>query len=98
MPDLQAREKLDSPVRGAAHCAMSAREPNCDFSRRYQISRRSFLATSLAGGAALMAGGLPSFLRAEDVSLDATIVELQAWLTSGAITSTSLTDEYLRSP
>ena len=43
-----------------------------------------------------MAGGLPSFLRAEDVSLDATIVELQAWLTSGAITSTSLTDEYLK--
>jgi amidase len=75
---------------------MSAREPNCDFSRRNQISRRSFLATSLAGGAALMAGGLPSFLRAEDVSLDATIVELQAWLTSGAITSTSLTDEYLK--
>ncbi|HEV8422182.1 MAG TPA: amidase family protein, partial [Chthoniobacterales bacterium] len=74
---------------------MSARD-NCDFSRRDQITRRSFLATSLAGGAALLAGGLPSLLRAEDLSLDVTILELQSWLASGTLTSTGLTEAYLQ--
>ena len=74
---------------------MSARD-NCDFSRRDQITRRSFLATSLAGGAALLAGGLPSLLRAEDLSLDVTILELQSWLASGTWTSTGLTEAYLQ--
>jgi amidase len=74
---------------------MNARD-NCGFSRRDQITRRSFLTTSLAGGAALLAGGLPSLLQAEDVSLDATILELQSWLASGVCTSSSLTDQYLK--
>jgi amidase len=74
---------------------MNARE-NCASSRRNQITRRSFLASSLAGGAALLTGGLPSLLRAEDVSLDVTILELQSLLASGVWTSESLTDEYLR--
>jgi amidase len=61
-----------------------------------EVSRRSFLATTLAGGAALFAGGLPSLLRAGDVSLDASITELQSLLSSAAMTSAGLTEKYLR--
>ena len=66
-----------------------------------EITRRHFLAGTLAGGAALCAGGLPSILRAatfgDDFSFaEATIPELQRLLQSGQWTSASLTEKYLR--
>ena len=61
-----------------------------------EISRRNFLATTLAGGAALFAGGLPSLLRAGSLPFDATISELQALLQRGEWTSAGLTEEFLR--
>jgi amidase len=61
-----------------------------------EISRRDFLATTLAGGAALLAGGLPSLLRAEEAAFDLTIPELQSRFASGALTSAGLTEQYLR--
>jgi amidase len=64
-------------------------------SGRGEITRRNFLATTFAGGAALLAGGLPSLLRADDAFLNASILELQALLSSGQLTSAGLTEKYL---
>src|SRR5262245_46459758 len=64
-------------------------------SERGEITRRNFLATTLAGGAALLAGGLPSLLRADDAFLDASTLELQVLLSSGQLTSAGLTERYL---
>jgi amidase len=68
------------------------------------MTRRSFLGTTLAGGAALMAGGitslLPTSLTAAALGddgpiIEATIPELQDLMASGALTSRQLTLRYL---
>ena len=64
------------------------------------VSRREFIGTTLAGSAALFAGGL-STLVARSTSavsaswIEATIPELQAFMNSGALTSVQLTTNYL---
>src|SRR5947207_8417211 len=64
------------------------------------VSRREFLGTTLAGSAALFAGGLstlvPRSTSAASASwIEATIPELQALMNSGALTSVQLTTNYL---
>ncbi len=64
------------------------------------VSRREFLGTTLAGSAALFAGGLtaltPRSTSAITASwIEATIPELQALMNSGALTSVQLTTNYL---
>lgn len=68
---------------------------------RDEVTRRAFLQTALAGGAALLAGGFPSLLRGANLAGDfpfteTTIPELQRALRSGQWTSASLTETYLR--
>lgn len=64
------------------------------------VTRREFLGTTLAGSAALMAGGL-SVLVARSTSaatgpwVEATIPQLQSLMNSGALTSAQLTSNYL---
>src|SRR5450432_2778261 len=70
------------------------------------VSRRMFVGTTLAGGAALLTGGAASLLRASSLSasamddsapwIEATIPELQALMASGQISSKQLTNGYLR--
>ncbi len=64
------------------------------------VSRRAFLGTTLAGSAALFAGGLstlvPRSTSAVSASwIEATIPELQALMNSGTLTSVQLTTNYL---
>jgi hypothetical protein len=64
------------------------------------VSRREFLGTTLAGSAALFAGGLtaltPRSTSAVSASwIEATIPELQTLMNSGALTSVQLTTNYL---
>ncbi len=64
------------------------------------VSRREFIGTTLAGSAALFAGGLstlvPRSTSAVSASwIEATIPELQALMNSGALTSVQLTTNYL---
>jgi amidase len=64
------------------------------------VSRREFLGTTLAGSAALLAGGLtaltPRSTSAITASwIEATIPDLQALMNSGALTSEQLTTNYL---
>ena len=66
------------------------------------VSRRSFLGTTLAGGAALYAGGITSLYgRSETLAdpavvfLEKTIPELQQLMNSGALSSFRLTLGYL---
>ncbi len=64
------------------------------------VSRREFIGTTLAGSAALFAGGLstlvPRSTSAASASwIEATIPELQALMNSGALTSVQLTTNYL---
>jgi amidase len=64
------------------------------------VSRREFLGTTLAGSAALLAGGLtaltPRSTSAITASwIEATIPDLQALMSSGALTSEQLTTNYL---
>lgn len=74
--------------------------------RRGGLTRRMFLGTGVAGGAALLAGGWPSILegapqRASRFSgdgapfVDATIPQLQAMMNAGQLTSRELTQGYL---
>ena len=65
------------------------------------VSRRAFIGTTLAGSAALMAGGLGTFV-AKSVSgassaswIEASIPDLQSAMASGALTSAQLTTNYL---
>jgi amidase len=70
------------------------------------ISRRAFLGTGVAAGAALLTGGWGSFARAsvppgaaaapEAIWLEKSIPELQALLSTGTLTSRELTQGYLR--
>ncbi|CAN5476141.1 amidase [soil metagenome] len=57
------------------------------------VTRRSFLGTTLAGGAALLAGGLNAFA-ARPPFIEKSIFELQNLMTSGALTSRELTADY----
>jgi amidase len=64
------------------------------------VSRREFLGTTLAGGAALFAGGLTALTPRSTSAIteswiEATIPELQALMDSGALTSEQLTTNYL---
>ncbi len=79
---------------------MSASHINVRSTRRGEVSRRSFLGTTLAGGAALCAGGVSSLVRlfaAENdfAFAEAGILDLQSLLQSGAMTSAGLTEKYL---
>jgi amidase len=70
------------------------------------VTRRAFVGTTLAGGAALLTGGITSLLHASSATavflgddgpiIEATIPELQALMESGALTSRQLTREYLQ--
>ena len=57
------------------------------------VTRRSFLGTTLAGGAALLAGGLNAFA-AKPPFIEKGILQLQRLMTSGALTSRELTSNY----
>src|SRR5215213_2603654 len=64
------------------------------------VTRRAFVGTTLGGSAAILAGGLGALMvrqaRAASTSwVEATIPELQAMMTSGALTSSQLTTNYL---
>src|SRR6266853_5804308 len=63
------------------------------------VSRRAFLGTTLAGGAARFAGGLGSLVPRSTIAsasfIEATIPELQALMNSSALTSVQLTNNYL---
>jgi amidase len=69
-----------------------------------EVTRRSFLATTAAGSAALLTGGLSSLFRT-DVSaakvagglfVEATIPQLQAMMASGQLTSKGLVQGYIQ--
>jgi amidase len=67
---------------------------------RHTVTRRTFLGTTLAGGTALLAGGLNwltprSSLAAAANFIEATIPELQELMSSGMLTSVQLTTSYL---
>jgi amidase len=75
-------------------------KPRDIIANRDGVSRRKFLGTTLAGSAGLLAGGLnslvPRSLSAGTGSfIEATIPELQALMSSGALTSVQLTTRYL---
>lgn len=67
------------------------------------VSRRSFLGTTLGGGAALLTGGLASSFPSSALAvfddnapwIEATIPKLQRLMASGALTSRNLTQSYL---
>ena len=64
------------------------------------VSRREFLGTTLAGSAALFAGGLSTLVPRSTSGataswIEATIPDLQALMNSGALTSEQLTSNYL---
>ena len=65
-----------------------------------QISRRTFIGTTLGGSAALLAGGLSSLITRSTSAatgswIEATIPQLQALMNSGALTSAQLVTNYL---
>jgi len=65
-----------------------------------QISRRTFIGTTLGGSAALLAGGLSSLVTRSTSAatgswIEATIPQLQALMNSGALTSAQLVTNYL---
>ena len=70
------------------------------------VSRRVFLGTGAAGGAALLTGGLNSLFvpsiaaaaapGADEVWMEKSILELQALMASGELTSRALTLGYLQ--
>ncbi len=69
------------------------------------FTRRAFVGTTLAGGAALLTGGVASLLRASPASagalgdaaswIEASVPELQALMASGQLSSSGLTERYL---
>lgn len=73
---------------------------------RAAVSRRTFLGASAAGGAALLAGGWSSLLRAAPAAMpaygegaawfEASISQLQSMMAAGRLSSRELTQAYLR--
>jgi amidase len=70
-----------------------------------RVTRRAFLGVTAAGGAALLGGGLRSFVQASSSAagkvadgpwIEATIPQLQALMASGQLTSRDLTLRYLQ--
>ncbi len=67
------------------------------------VTRRAFVGTTLAGGAALLTGGITALFQTASAAalghagpiVEATIPELQALMSSGALTSAGLTQTYL---
>jgi amidase len=64
------------------------------------VTRRKFIGASAVGSAALLTGGLTSFLRApkllaDELFIEKTIPELQALMASGQLTSKDLTKGYV---
>ena len=83
---------------------MHTEQPNQRGSGQDGVTRRTFVGTTLAGGAALLTGGITSLFHASSAAaafledgpiLEATIPELQALMASGALTSQQLTRRYL---
>lgn len=79
-------------------------QPDQRVSGRNEFTRRAFVGTTLAGGAALLTGGFTSLFSSPtaeaahlgaDVVKEATVPELQAMMASGALTSRQLTTTYL---
>jgi len=67
---------------------------------RHTVTRRTFLGTTLAGGTALLAGGLNWLIPRSSLAttanfIEATIPELQQLMSSGMLTSVQLTTSYL---
>jgi len=67
---------------------------------RHTVTRRTFLGTTLAGGTALLAGGLNCLIPRSSLAtaanfIEATIPELQELMSSGMLTSVQLTTSYL---
>ena len=77
--------------------------PGSDFpgSEKDGVSRRTFIGTTLSGSAALLTGGLAAFAPRSTSAgtsgswMEASIPELQAAMSSGALTSAQLTTNYL---
>ena len=66
----------------------------------HSVTRRKFIGTTAASSAALLTGGLASFLRvpsalADEPFIEATIPQLQAMMASGQLTSKGLVMGYL---
>ena len=68
--------------------------------KEHSLTRRRFIGTTAAGSAALLSGGLTSFLSARPIEdqlfLEATIPQLQTLMASGQLTSRELVQAYLR--
>ena len=77
------------------------KSPSVDATNR-NITRRSFLGTTAAGGAMLLTGGLTSLFESAASAVDgfpfveATIPQLQAAMASGQLSSRELTMAYLQ--
>ncbi len=84
---------------------MHTEQPDRLGSGHGSVTRRGFVGTTLAGGAALLTGGITSLFHASSAAaallgddgpiIEATIPELQALMESGALTSRQLTRKYL---
>src|ERR1700720_79515 len=81
---------------------MTSRQPNQSAkSRHHHMTRRSFIGTSAAGRAALLAGGLASLYK-ESASagtdfpfVEASIMQLQAAMAAGQLSARDLVQGYL---
>jgi amidase len=79
---------------------ISANSPANSRKNRHAVTRRTFLGTTLAGGTALLAGGLNWLIPRSSLAtaanfIEATIPELQELMSSGMLTSVQLTTSYL---
>jgi amidase len=84
---------------------MHTEQPDQPGSGHSGVTRREFVGTTLAGGAALLTGGITSLFQASSAGaalfgdggpiIEATIPDLQALMESGALTSRQLTQTYL---
>ncbi|MBA3963800.1 MAG: amidase [Chthoniobacterales bacterium] len=84
---------------------MHTEQPEQHGSGQGGVTRRAFMGTTLAGSAALLAGGITSLfpnssaaaaaLGSHDPIIEATIPELQALMASGTLSSVELTRKYL---